>query len=42
VSALRGVGETLAFLKEPEPPAGIKDAFSKLPVFKQALNLAPK
>ncbi len=42
VSALRGVGETLAFLKEPEPPAGIKDAFSKLPVFKQALNLSPK
>lgn len=42
VSALREVGETLAFLKEPEPPAGIKDAFSKLPVFKQVLNLAPK
>ena len=42
VSALRGVGETLAFLKEPEPPAGIKDAFSKLPIFKQVLNLAPK
>lgn len=42
VSALRGVGETLAFLKEPEPPAGFKDAFSKLPVFKQVLNLSPK
>lgn len=42
VSALRGVGETLAFLKEPEPPAGFKDAFSKLPIFKQVLNLAPK
>lgn len=42
VSALRGVGETLAFLKEPEPPAGLKDAFSKLPIFKQVLNLAPK
>jgi 4-hydroxy-3-polyprenylbenzoate decarboxylase len=42
VSALRGVGETLAFLKEPEPPAGLKDAFSKLPVFKQVLNLSPK
>ncbi|WP_299263896.1 4-hydroxy-3-polyprenylbenzoate decarboxylase [uncultured Psychrosphaera sp.] len=42
VSALRGVGETLAFLKEPEPPAGLKDAFSKLPLFKQVLNLSPK
>ena len=42
VSALRGVGETLAFLKEPEPPAGFKDAFSKLPIFKQVLNLSPK
>jgi len=42
VSALRGVGETLAFLKEPEPPAGLKDAFSKLPIFKQVLNLSPK
>ena len=39
VSALREVGKTLAFLKEPEPPAGFKDAFSKIPVFKQALNL---
>lgn len=42
VAALREVGKTLAFLKEPEPPAGFKDAFSKLPVFKQVLNLAPK
>lgn len=42
VAALREVGKTLAFLKEPEPPAGFKDAFSKLPVFKQVLNLSPK
>ncbi len=42
VEALREVGKTLAFLKEPEPPAGLKDAFSKIPVFKQVLNLAPK
>ncbi|QTH62753.1 4-hydroxy-3-polyprenylbenzoate decarboxylase [Psychrosphaera ytuae] len=42
VQALREVGKTLAFLKEPEPPAGFKDAFSKLPVFKQVLNLSPK
>jgi len=42
VSALRDVGKTLAFLKEPEPPAGLKDAWQKLPVFKQVLNLSPK
>lgn len=42
VEALREVGKTLAFLKEPEPPAGLKDAFSKLPIFKQVLNLSPK
>jgi 4-hydroxy-3-polyprenylbenzoate decarboxylase len=42
VSALREVGKLLAFLKEPEPPAGLKDAWSKLPIFKQVLNMAPK
>ncbi len=42
VSALREVGKLLAFLKEPEPPKGIKDAFSKLPIFKQVLNMSPK
>lgn len=42
VAALREVGELLAFLKEPEPPKGMKDAWSKLPIFKQVLNMAPK
>lgn len=42
VSALREVGKLLAFLKEPEPPKGFKDAWDKLPVFKQVLNMAPK
>ena len=42
VSALREVGKLLAFLKEPEPPKGLKDAFSKLPIFKQVLNMSPK
>jgi 4-hydroxy-3-polyprenylbenzoate decarboxylase len=42
VDALREVGKTLAFLKEPEPPKGMKDAWEKLPVFKQVLNMAPK
>jgi 4-hydroxy-3-polyprenylbenzoate decarboxylase len=42
VAALREVGQTLAALKEPEPPKGMKDAWDKLPVFKQVLNMAPK
>jgi 4-hydroxy-3-polyprenylbenzoate decarboxylase len=42
VDALREVGELLAFLKEPEPPKGLKDAWEKLPIFKQVLNMAPK
>lgn len=42
VSALREVGKLLAMLKEPEPPKGMKDAWDKLPVFKQVLNMAPK
>lgn len=42
VEALREVGQLLAFLKEPDPPKGMKDAWDKLPVFKQVLNMAPK
>lgn len=42
VEALREVGKLLAFLKEPDPPKGIKDAWEKLPIFKQVLNMAPK
>lgn len=40
---LREVGSLLAFLKEPEPPQGVRDAFAKLPLLKQALwDMAPK
>ncbi|HEC18491.1 MAG TPA: 4-hydroxy-3-polyprenylbenzoate decarboxylase [Gammaproteobacteria bacterium] len=42
VEALREIGKLLAMLKEPEPPKGMKDAWDKLPVFKQVLNMAPK
>ncbi|MBU0593995.1 MAG: 4-hydroxy-3-polyprenylbenzoate decarboxylase [Gammaproteobacteria bacterium] len=42
VEALREVGKLLAFLKEPEPPKGLKDAWDKLPIFRQVLNMAPK
>lgn len=42
VAALREVGKLLAYLKEPEPPAGFKDAMSKLPLLKKVLSMAPK
>lgn len=42
LAALREVGKLLASLKEPEPPKGFKDAYQKLPLLKQALNMAPK
>jgi 4-hydroxy-3-polyprenylbenzoate decarboxylase len=42
VEALREVGKLLAYLKEPEPPKGLKDLWSKLPVFKQVLNMPSK
>jgi 4-hydroxy-3-polyprenylbenzoate decarboxylase len=42
VNALRDVGKLLAFLKEPEPPAGWKDLLEKAPKFKNALYLSPK
>ena len=42
VEALHEIGKLLAFLKEPEPPRGMKDAWDKLPIFKQVLNMAPK
>ncbi|KAF3978195.1 MAG: 4-hydroxy-3-polyprenylbenzoate decarboxylase [Methylococcales symbiont of Iophon sp. n. MRB-2018] len=42
VAELRGIGELLAYLKEPEPPKGMKDALEKVHVFKKVLNMAAK
>ncbi|MEW8626680.1 MAG: 4-hydroxy-3-polyprenylbenzoate decarboxylase [Candidatus Thiodiazotropha sp.] len=42
VASLRDVGRLLAYLKEPEPPKGMKDAWDKLPVFRKVLDMAPK
>ncbi len=42
VEALREVGRLLAFLKEPDPPKGLKEAWKSLPVFKRVLDMAPK
>jgi len=40
--ALREVGKLLAYLKAPEPPKGLKDAWDKLPLLKQVLNMTPR
>ena len=40
--ALREVGKMLAFLREPEPPRGLRDLWDKFPVWKQLLNMPPK
>ena len=42
VNALRDVGKLLAYLKEPEPPKGLKDAWEKWPILKQVLTMSPK
>lgn len=42
VMELREIGKLLAYLKEPEPPQGWRDAWDKLPLLKQVLNMAPK
>jgi 4-hydroxy-3-polyprenylbenzoate decarboxylase len=42
VASLREVGKLLAFLKEPDPPKGMKDAWQKLPIFRKVLDMAPK
>jgi 4-hydroxy-3-polyprenylbenzoate decarboxylase len=39
---LRSIGQLLAYLKEPEPPRGLRDLWDKFPLFKQVLNMAPK
>ena len=42
VEALREVGRLLAFLKEPDPPKGMREAWAALPIFKKVLDMAPK
>lgn len=38
---LREVGELLAFLREPTPPANMKEAFSLLPLAKTVMSMRP-
>lgn len=39
---LREMGELLAFLKQPQPPEGLRDAWQQLPIFKRVLNMTPR
>ena len=42
VSALRDIGELLAYLRQPDPPKSLRDAWDKAPVLKQVLHMGPK
>lgn len=42
VGALRGIGQLLALLKEPEPPQGFKEAYQQLPLVKKVFTMSPK
>src|SRR5947207_10661975 len=39
---LRGVGETLAFLRQPEPPGGWREALDMLPLLRSVMAMKPK
>ena len=39
---LRDIGETLAFLRQPEPPEGWRDAVKALPLLKTVMTMKPK
>ena len=39
---LRALGETLAFLRQPEPPGGWREALEMLPLLKTVMTMKPK
>lgn len=42
LTALREIGEILAYLRQPDPPKGMRDLWDKAPLLKQVLHMAPK
>lgn len=42
IHALREIGEVLAYLRQPDPPKGMRDLWDKAPVLKQVLQMGPK
>jgi 4-hydroxy-3-polyprenylbenzoate decarboxylase len=41
-ASLRAVGETLAFLRQPEPPKGLREAMDMLPLVKNVMAMRPR
>ena len=41
-NVFEGLGQLLASLRAPEPPRGLGDAWQKLPLVKEILNMAPR
>ena len=42
VEALREIGELLAFLRQPDPPRDLREAWKSLPIFRQILSMSPR
>ncbi|KGE04022.1 4-hydroxy-3-polyprenylbenzoate decarboxylase [Pseudohaliea rubra] len=42
VGALREIGELLAYLRQPDPPANFRDAIDKAPLLKKIMAMGPK
>ena len=42
IEALREIGELLAYLRQPDPPKGMRDLIDKAPLLKKVLNMWPK
>src|SRR5690606_26496722 len=42
IGELRGLGELLAQIREPEPPRDLREAWEKLPLLRRVLAMAPK
>jgi 4-hydroxy-3-polyprenylbenzoate decarboxylase len=42
VGALREIGNILAYLRQPDPPKGLREVWDKAPLLKQVLNMGPR
>ena len=42
LGALRDIGDILAYLRQPDPPKGMRDMWDKAPLLKQVLHMGPK
>ena len=41
LSALRDIGELLAYLRQPDPPKGAKELWDKAPLLRKVLDMGP-